>query len=58
LVSKKIRNATPENTFNWVDWTLASIAFFTFVASQMLFDVATWLLAYNYFICADKLDKI
>ena len=42
-----------------VQWWIGGIlAFVGFIAQQALFDIATWLLAYNYFICAQKLKKI
>ena len=44
--------------FGLLDWLIAGITVLSFVCSQMLFDIATWLMSYNYFICADRLDKI
>jgi hypothetical protein len=47
-----------DGTLNGWHWFVVVIALLTFIASGACFNVATWLLAYNYYICADKLKDV
>lgn len=38
-------------------WVMAIVSIICFVVSKAFFNIATWLLAFNYFICSQKLDK-
>lgn len=39
-------------------WSLAIIAYTCFVVSDACFNVATWCLAFNYFMCSEKLEQV
>jgi hypothetical protein len=39
-------------------WVFAAIAFIAFITSEAFFNIATWLLAFNYFMCSIKLDQV
>lgn len=39
-------------------YTLAAISYSCFVIQQFMFDIATWLMAHNYFICSAKLKNV
>ena len=47
-----------DETLNGWHWFLAILALLFFIASDACFNIATWLLAYNYYICADKLEDV
>ena len=47
-----------DGKLSWWQWLFAIIALITFIASDACFNIATWLLAYNYYICADKLEDV
>lgn len=38
-------------------WVMTVVALICFVVSNATFNIATWLLAFNYFMCSQKLDK-
>ena len=38
-------------------WLMSGVALVCFVASNATYNIATWLLAFNYFMCSQKLDK-
>jgi hypothetical protein len=39
-------------------WTLAIFSVIAFIVSDACFNIGTWLLAYRYYICADKLEDV
>lgn len=46
-----------DTTLPWYMWISALFAFLTFVTSEAFFNIATWLLAFNYWMCAAKLEQ-
>jgi hypothetical protein len=39
-------------------WTVAIVAYVLFVTSDACFSVATWMLAFNYYRCSEKLEQV
>ena len=50
LSDKAANKNAGDSSFAW--WIGGILAFICFIAQQILFDLATWLLAFNCFICA------
>jgi MFS family permease len=55
-IHKFINNNTGE-VLGW-RWILVFVAFLCFITSSAFFNIATWLLAFNYYVCSEKLDQV
>lgn len=55
LVINYIHSGGEVNVF-W--WSISILAYIGFVISDACFNVGTWCLAFNYFVCSEKLEEV